>query len=73
MKNIGCQTPTDWTPTGKLPIMGSETLMNPKAHGTSHTPVQDNLRYGCDRKVADQICNFNRHYAEYSGYFLQTK
>ena len=72
MKNKGCQTPTDWKPMGKLPIMGSEELMSPKKHGTSQTPVQEKLRYGCDRTVADQICNFNRHYAEYSGYFLQT-
>ena len=73
MKNKGCTTPSDWKPVGKLPIMGSEELMAPKTHGTSKTPVQDQLRYGCDRALADQICNFNRHYAEHSGYFLQTK
>ena len=72
MKNKGCQTPLDWRPTGELPIMGSESLMSPKQHGTSNTPVQDNLRYGCDQAMADRICNFNRHYAEFSGYFLQT-
>jgi len=42
--------------------------MSPKAHGTSEVPVQDNLRYGCDKATADRICNFNRHYAEHSGY-----
>ena len=47
--------------------------MYPKAHGTSAVPVQDNLRWGCDRKKADEICNFNRHYAEHSGYFEKTK
>jgi peptide methionine sulfoxide reductase MsrB len=73
MKNKGCQTPTGWRATGKLPIMGSETLMSPKQHGTSYAPVQENLRYGCDRMVADRICNFNRHYAEHSSYFLQTE
>ena len=36
-------------------------------------PVQENLRWGCDRKKADEICNFNRHYAEHSGYFEKTK
>ena len=46
MKNKGCQTPKNWTPIGELPIMGSETLMSPKEHGTSHAPVQKNLRYG---------------------------
>mmetsp|Transcript_29220 Transcript_29220/g.43325 ORF Transcript_29220/g.43325 Transcript_29220/m.43325 type:complete len:86 (+) Transcript_29220:216-473(+) len=43
--------------------------MNKKAHGTSHTPVQQNLRWGYDSKLANDICNFNRHYAEHSGYF----
>ena len=44
----GCQTPPDWKPeSGKLPVMGDESLMRPKAHGSSETPVQDPLRYGC--------------------------
>jgi hypothetical protein len=33
------------------------------------SPVQQNLRWGCDVKKADEICNHNRHYAEHSGYF----
>jgi len=73
MEQQGCQTPKDWLPTGTLPIMGSEMLMAPKTHGTSHTPVQADLRYDCDRAVADRICNFNRHYAEHAGYFLKTR
>lgn len=36
-------------------------------------PVQDNLRWGCSQETADRICNFNRHYAEHSGYFEKTK
>lgn len=48
-------------------IPGSEDIMKPKEHGTSHTPVQENLRWGCDYDTADRICNYNRHYAEYSG------
>lgn len=28
--------------------------------GTSAVPVQENLRWGCDVKKADEICNFNR-------------
>lgn len=40
--------------------------------GTSETPVQENLRWSCDRSTADRICNFNRHYAEYSGYWTST-
>lgn len=45
------------------------SLQAPKAHGTSATPVQEKLRWNCDRKLADGVCNFNRHYAENSGYF----
>jgi len=43
--------------------------MSRKAHGTSDTPVQKNLRWECDRATAERICNRNRHYAENSGYF----
>jgi len=69
--------------------------MSKKEHGTSRTPVQQNLRWNCDRETADRwvgfrnhhvifcsdsysssplqrICNFNRHYAEHSGYFETT-
>lgn len=53
-------------------VMGDESIMKPKAHGTSEVPVQSDLRWGCDSSLADRICNFNRHYAERSGYFLQT-
>lgn len=51
---------------------GDESIMQPKEHGTSRTPVQNNLRWGCDRELADRICNFNRHYAEFSGYWETT-
>ncbi|CAJ1969612.1 unnamed protein product [Cylindrotheca closterium] len=53
-------------------VMGDESIMAPKAHGTSAIPVQEKLRWGCDVKKADEICNFNRHYAEHSGYFEKT-
>merc|ERR1712139_301001 len=53
-------------------VMGDEELMKPKAHGTSETPVQKNLKWECDWNTADRICNFNRHYAEHSGYFQTT-
>ena len=52
------------------PIMCEESVMSPKAHGTCPAPVQDNLRWGCDFKTADNICCFNRHYAEHSGYWV---
>lgn len=41
-------------------IPGTEEIMSRKEHGTSHTPVQENLRWKCDRDTADRICNFNR-------------
>jgi peptide methionine sulfoxide reductase MsrB len=46
--------------------------MSPKSHGTSSTPVQKDLRWNCDYDTADRICNFNRHYAEYAGYWTTT-
>jgi len=49
--------------------MGDESIMSQKAHGTSATPVQSNLRWGCSEEIADRICNFNRHYAENGGYW----
>jgi len=55
------------------PITCDESVMKPKSHGTSETPVQSNLRWGCDFETADRICNFNRHYAEHSGYFEETE
>jgi len=57
----------------KLPIQGEESLMAPKAHGTTETPVQVNLRWGVDQEVANRIVSFNRHYAEFAGYFQTVK
>jgi peptide methionine sulfoxide reductase MsrB len=56
----------------KLPIVCGEDVMSPKKHGTTDTPVQDNLRWGCEWKTADKICSFNRHYAEFAGYWATT-
>jgi len=53
-------------------VPGSEDIMKPKAHGSSEKPVQENLRWGCDWDTADRISNYNRHYAEYSGYWERT-
>ena len=53
-------------------VMGDESIMAQKAHGTSAKPVQNKLRWGCKVDLADRICNFNRHYAENAGYWLQT-
>jgi peptide methionine sulfoxide reductase MsrB len=58
--------------TTKYPIMADESVMSPKAHGTSERPVQSTLRWACDVATADRICSFNRHYAEYAGYWTTT-
>ena len=42
-----------------LPVFGEESIMHKKNHGTSETPAQKNLRWGCDWDTADRICNFN--------------
>ena len=57
----------------KYPIYCTEDVMKAKSHGTCDKPVMDNLRWKCDQNTADRICCFNRHYAEHSGYWLQTK
>ena len=56
-----------------FPVIGGEEIMSNKAHGTSEKPVMDNLRFGCDFETADKICNFNRHYAEHSGFAFTNK
>eukprot|EP00927_Polykrikos_kofoidii_P032840 TRINITY_DN27855_c0_g1_i1.p1 TRINITY_DN27855_c0_g1~~TRINITY_DN27855_c0_g1_i1.p1 ORF type:complete len:616 (-),score=60.77 TRINITY_DN27855_c0_g1_i1:68-1915(-) len=53
-------------------VMGDESLMCEKAHGSSAVPVQEDLRWGCDPLMADDIGNFNRHVAEPRGYWLKT-
>lgn len=54
-------------------VMGNEKLMKKKAHGSTDKPVQENLRWNVSRKKADKICSFNRHYAENSQYFVNSK
>jgi hypothetical protein len=58
---------------GKYPVMGDESIMADKAHGTSEKPVQRALRYGVDVSLADRICNYNRRWAEYAGYWQSTE
>lgn len=53
-------------------IQGTEELMQQKEHGSCSQPVQENLRWDCSQTRADKICCFNRHYAEYSGYWTST-
>ena len=42
-------------------VMGDEAIMSKKAHGTSATPVQKNLRWNCDFETADRICSARAH------------
>jgi hypothetical protein len=58
--------------TGGKIQFGDESIMSPKEHGTSAKPVQEDLLYGVSNKLADKICNYNRHAAERGGYFLST-
>ena len=53
-------------------VYGDEAIMSPKSHGTSDAPVQSELLYGVSNKLADRICNYNRHFAEMGGYFQST-
>ena len=53
-------------------VLCDEDTMSQKGHGTTATPVQQNLRWNVDRENADRICSFNRRYAEYAGYWKTT-
>jgi hypothetical protein len=53
-------------------VYGDDSIMAPKEHGTTSQEVQENLRYGVSRKLADKISSFNRVYAEMGGYFTST-
>lgn len=50
-------------------VYGADDIMSPKEHGTTSAPVQEKLRYGVSRSLADKICSFNRVFAEMGGYF----
>lgn len=58
--------------TLSIQYANSDDIMYPKEHGTSSQPVQSNLLYNVDQNLADKICNYNRHFAEPSGYFTKT-
>ena len=57
---------------GGTMIFGDYDIMSPKARGTSEVSVQEDLRFGASRKLADKICNYNSHFAELGGYFRET-
>jgi len=58
-------------PGGRIQF-GDESLMSQKSHGTSEKPVQEKLRYEVSQKLADKICNYNRHFAEPGGSFIRS-
>jgi hypothetical protein len=53
-------------------VYGDDSIMSPKEHGTTAQEVQENLRYGVSRKLADKISSFNHVFAEMGGYFEST-
>ena len=59
----------------QYPIIGSNDIMERKkyGYGTSTVPLQQDLKWNCDRNEVDKICNYNRHYAEYSNSFSKNK
>ena len=45
---LGAFNPFKANAGGKYPIVGEESIMSKKEHGTSRMPVQKNLKYDCD-------------------------
>jgi len=52
-------------------VMGDESLMAPKEHGTCEKGPLEKLKWGVKSELADRICTANRHYAEHSGYAFE--
>ena len=52
-------------------VLGTEQMMSKKEFGTSAVPIQKDLRWTCDEMTAEKICNYNRHGAEFAGYWEQ--
>lgn len=55
--NLACDRSAnadDLTIGGKI-ILGEESLMDQKGHGTATKPAQFNLKYGVDQKLADKV------------------
>ena len=59
--------------TAPIAIQGAAgKIMTVKVHGTCTGDVQSPLRWGADVDTADNICCFNRHYAERAGSWERT-
>jgi hypothetical protein len=57
--------------TGGEIVYGDDTIMAEKEHGSVSVGVQEVLRWGVSRELADGICCFNRQGAEPSNYFAE--
>mmetsp|Transcript_10807 Transcript_10807/g.39638 ORF Transcript_10807/g.39638 Transcript_10807/m.39638 type:complete len:236 (-) Transcript_10807:248-955(-) len=66
----GMGHPISKQPIAGMMVSGTEEIMKKKSHGTCANPVQEKLRWGCDRDIATRICCHNRHYAEFAGYAM---
>merc|ERR1712107_5034 len=47
--------------------------MRPREHGTCSNPPMRPLRWRCNWERANEVCCFNQHGAEPSGYWLKTQ
>mmetsp|Transcript_15874 Transcript_15874/g.25182 ORF Transcript_15874/g.25182 Transcript_15874/m.25182 type:complete len:177 (+) Transcript_15874:36-566(+) len=56
----------------QYPVIGNKAIMSKKKNGSTEEPVQEKLKWNCDRKIAVRICCHNRHFAENSGYWRST-
>ena len=52
--------------------LGAESIMSPKAHGTTEKSVQGDLKFAVNNQLADRICSFNRRFAEPAGSYRGT-
>lgn len=53
------------------PILGDDSIMAEKEHGTCSKKVQPDLKFGVDFSTADRLCCFNRTLSEKSGYAFE--
>lgn len=53
-------------------LIGNSEIMNQKIHGTCKLKTSDNIKFGCSRELCDNICCFNRKFAEKENYWSDT-
>lgn len=57
---------------GSVVVRGDESIMAPKAHGTTAEAVQKSLRFSVNNGLADRICSYNRFFAEPATSYTKT-